>query len=329
MLIPNRNFNEKYYINRKKILQDFLKDEETETLKNIDDTENLVSKTKMILKGIVTGEYDYSIIKERLAEIDNDLVTDCENYNKDLENLTKEENEIAKKTIDLQKQEEKGTEAYLQKIESLKNELESKEFTIQNMERIYIELETIIRNNMQKGKDQLLPLEQFDTFVSQNDIIKKECNELEEEKNNLLKEYNNLLRENLNLKSKDESFEIEKIKDVLEEIATMGNLHKEAEKRIEKLNIRYSELTQECNSLTEQIKNITKTLEGLNIDNPRLNKELALISKEIYPYESRLNRTFTQMYENEEWKDIQPYSLKNKYSKTKKAKKKHTMTTLI
>ena len=121
----------------------------------------------------------------------------------------------------------------------------------------------------------------------------------------------------------------EKIKDVLEEIATMGNLHKEAEKRIEKLNIRYSELTQECNSLTEQIKNITKTLEGLNIDNPRLNKELALISKEIYPYESRLNRTFTQMYENEEWKDIQPYSLKNKYSKTKKAKKKHTMTTLI
>ena len=172
MLIPNRNFNEKYYINRKKILQDFLKDEETETLKNIDDTENLVSKTKMILKGIVTGEYDYSIIKERLAEIDNDLVTDCENYNKDLENLTKEENEIAKQTIDLQKQEEKGTEAYLQKIESLKNELESKEFTIQNMERIYIELETIIRNNMQKGKDQLLPLEQFDTFVSQNDIIK-------------------------------------------------------------------------------------------------------------------------------------------------------------
>ena len=329
MLIPNRNFNEKYYINRKKILQDFLKDEETETLKNIDDTENLVSKTKMILKGIVTGEYDYSIIKERLAEIDNDLVTDCENYNKDLENLTKEENEIAKQTIDLQKQEEKGTEAYLQKIESLKNDIESKEFTIQNMERIYIELETIIRNNMQKGKDQLLPLEQFDTFVSQNDIIKKECNELKEEKNNLLKEYNNLLRENLNLKSKDESFEIEKIKDVLEEIATMGNLHKEAEKRIEKLNIRYSELTQECNSLTEQIKNITKTLEGLNIDNPRLNKELALISKEIYPYESRLNRTFTQMYENEEWKDIQPYSLKNKFSRTKKGKKKHTMTTLI
>ena len=71
----------------------------------------------MILKGIVTGEYDYSIIKERLAEIDNDLVTDCENYSKNLENLTQEENEIAKQTIELQKQEEKGTEAYLQKID--------------------------------------------------------------------------------------------------------------------------------------------------------------------------------------------------------------------
>jgi len=47
-----------------------------------------------------------------------------------------------------------------------------------------------------------------------------------------LKEYKNLLRENLNLKSKDESFEIEKIKDVLEEISTMGNLQKGAESLI-------------------------------------------------------------------------------------------------
>ena len=47
-----------------------------------------------------------------------------------------------------------------------------------------------------------------------------------------MKEYKNLLRENLNLKSKDESFEIEKIKDVLEEISTMGNLQKGAESLI-------------------------------------------------------------------------------------------------
>jgi len=38
-----------------------------------------------------------------------------------------------------------------------------------------------------------------------------------------------LLRENINLKSKDESFELEKIKESLDEISSMGNLHKEAE----------------------------------------------------------------------------------------------------
>jgi len=87
-----------------------------------------------------------------------------------------------------------------------------------------------------------------------------------------LKEYKNLLRENLNLKSKDESFEIEKIKDVLEEISSMGNLQKGAESLIKKLQERYSQLNNECNEcndLTDQIKSIIKTLERLNIDNPR------------------------------------------------------------
>ncbi len=84
-----------------------------------------------------------------------------------------------------------------------------------------------------------------------------------------MKEYKNLLRENLNLKSKDESFEIEKIKDVLEEISTMGNLQKGAESLIKKLQERYSQLNNECNDLTYQIKSIIKTLERLNIDNPR------------------------------------------------------------
>ena len=220
---------------------------------------------------------------------------------------------------------------YLQKIEKLKTELESKEFAIQNMERIYVELEDLIKENLAKEKDPILTLEEFDDFVSQNDQIKKDCEELEEEKNKLLKEYNNLLRENLNLKSKDESFEIEKIKDVLEEIATMGNLQKEAESRLQKLQIRYTQLTKECNGLTDQIRNITKTLEGLNIDNPRLNKEINIINKELFPYEQRLNRSFTAMYENEEWKDadqiiIGQKALKNK---TKIKKNKHTKTSLI
>ena len=115
-----------------------------------------------------------------------------------------------------------------------------------------------------------------------------------------------------------------KIKDVLEEISTMGTLQKEAENKIRKLQDRYNQLSNECNELTEQIKSITKTLEGLNIDNPRLNKELNLINKELYPYENRLNRSFTQMYENEEWKDIPTYSLNEIIHKKKQTgKKKH------
>ena len=310
-------------MNRKKILQEFLKEEEADTMKYIEDTENLVSSTKMILNGVVTGEMDYNQIREKLTEIDQELTTDCNILNKELQKLNEKDKEIEKNTLELQKQEEKCTENYLQRIEQLKNELEDKEFTIQNMERLYVELENIIKDNMAQKREQLLSLEQFDNFVAQNDKIKKECELLEEEKNKLLKEYNNLLRENLNLKSKDESFEIEKIKDVLEEISTMGTLQKEAESRIRKLQDRYSQLSNECNDLTEQIKNITKTLEGLNIDNPRLNKELSLINKELYPYENRLNRSFSASYENEEWKDIPVYNINEILNNKKPNTKKH------
>ena len=323
MISTNRGFNENYIMNRKKILQEFLKEEEADTMKYIEDTENLVSSTKMILNGVVTGEMDYNQIKEKLTEIDQELTTDCNILNKELQKLNEKDKEIEKNTLELQKQEEKCTENYLQRIEQLKNELEDKEFTIQNMERLYVELENIIKDNMAQKREQLLSLEQFDNFVAQNDKIKKECELLEEEKNKLLKEYNNLLRENLNLKSKDESFEIEKIKDVLEEISTMGTLQKEAESRIRKLQDRYSQLSNECNDLTEQIKNITKTLEGLNIDNPRLNKELSLINKELYPYENRLNRSFSASYENEEWKDIPVYNINEILNNKKPNTKKH------
>ena len=311
-------------MSRKKILQEFMREEEADTMKYIEETENLVSSTKMILNGVVTGEMDYNQIKEKLTEIDQELTTDCNILNKELQKLNEKDKEIEKNTLDLQKQEEKCTENYLQRIEQLKYELEDKEFTIQNMERLYVELENIIKDNMAQKREQLLSLEQFDNFVAQNDKLKKECELLEEEKNKLLKEYNNLLRENLNLKSKDESFEIEKIKDVLEEISTMGTLQKEAESRIRKLQDRYSQLSNECNDLTEQIKNITKTLEGLNIDNPRLNKEL-------YPYENRLNRSFSASYENEEWKDIPVYNINDilNNKKSEKKKKKGNKSTLI
>jgi hypothetical protein len=204
----------------------------------------------------------------------------------------------------------------------LKNDIKLIENYIQKCQKIYDDRKKIDNIFFEKnnffGTNKLIDSLHKNSFIDEPAIINI---------NELLKEYNCLLKENLNLKSKDESFEIEKIKDVLEEISTMGNLHKEAESRIGKLQERYTQLTKECNDLTEQIKSITKTLEGLNIDNPRLNKELAIINNELYPYEKRLNRSFTQMYENNDWKDIEDYYLiKKKKNNNINKKKKHKVT---
>ena len=80
--------------------------------------------------------------------------------------MSDKDKEIEKNTLEFQKQEEKCTENYLQRIEQLKNELEDKEFTIQNMERLYVELENIIKDNMKNYREQLLSLEQFDNFMA-------------------------------------------------------------------------------------------------------------------------------------------------------------------
>jgi chromosome segregation ATPase len=286
MYTARASYNENYYTSRKKILDDFLKDEENETMKYIEDIEFLVSSTKALLKGLVTGEMDYDQIKEKLQEMEQDLSNDCET--------------IEHQTHDLQQQEEKGTKTYLDKIEELKKELEIKEFKIQNMERLYVELENIIKENIRLGNDQLLTLEQFSDFIAQNDNLKEECDKLEEEKRQCLEDFNNLLRENLNLRDKDESFELEKVKDALEEIATMGTLQKEAEIRINKLQERFKELNKECTHLTIQIKTITKNLESLNIDNVKLNREIAQINKELYHSRQKLNRSFTETIKDDE-----------------------------
>lgn len=295
-----RQYNENYYTTRKKILEDFMKEEENETMKYIEDIESLVSSTKLVLKGLVSGELDYSKMRERLVDIENDLTNDCGSLEQDISTLNTTDKNIEQTTIDLQKQEERGTEGYLDRIEDLKKELESKEFRIQNMERLYVELENIIKENIRIGNDQLLSLDQFADFVSQNDKLKDECDALEEEKKNCIEDYNNLLRENVNLRSKDESFELEKVKDALEEMATMGTLHKEAEIRINKLQDKFKDLNKECNGLTSQIMHISKNLESLNIDNPKINREIAVINKELYPLKQKLNKSFTETTKEDE-----------------------------
>jgi septal ring factor EnvC (AmiA/AmiB activator) len=119
----------------------------------------------------------------------------------------------------------------------------------------------------------------------------------------LLNEYNNLLKDNLLLKFENENIEIDKIKDVLEEINLLSSLRKQHKKTIVALETQYKALTEETEQITNQIKNVVHTLEGLNIDNPKLNKEITIISQQLNPYMKRLNRSFSQGYVNEDWID--------------------------
>jgi chromosome segregation ATPase len=330
-MFTSRAYNENYFISRKKILDDFLKDEEQETMKYIDDIESIVSSTKLVLKGLVSGELDYAGMKEKLMDIEAELTQDCGSLEQDISTMNTSDKNIEQTTLDLQKQEEKGTTTYLDRIEELKKDLEVKEFKIQNMERLYVELENIIKENIRLNNEQLLSLEQFSEFVSQNAKLQEECDMLEDEKKKCTDDYNNLLRENVNLRSKDESFEIEKIKDALEEISAMGNLHKEAEAKINKLQDQFKNLNKECNGLTNQIKTITKNLESLNIDNLKLNKEIAMINRDLYPSLKRLNKSFTEST-NFEDDSIFAYSNTETCEETlKKLKKKnrHTKTSIV
>ena len=292
-MYTTRPYNEAYYLTSKKIKEDFQKDEEKETMKYIDDIEQLVSSTKLVLKSLVNGELNYDQLKQRLAEIEQDLSQDCTTLEQEIKILQSTEKAIEQSTLELEKQEKSGFNQYLKRIEELKKELEMKEFKIQNMERLYVELEDIIKKNINDGNEQLLSLEQFEEFISQNDRLKEECLLLENEKQKCIDEYNNLLKENINLKSKDESFELEKIKDALDEISAFGNLHKEAEVKISKLQAKYNELNKECEDLTDGISKITKNLDSLNLDNNKLNKELSIINKELKPLNVKKNNSFS------------------------------------
>ena len=292
----NVGYNENYYTSRKKLLNDFLKDEETENMKYIEETENLVSQTKMFLKDLVSNQLDFESLNDQLEDIQTELETDCNIMQGELNTLQTLDKNIEKQINDVQKQEEQGTKDYMKKIEELKNELESKEFTIQNMERLYVELENIIKDNIQKGNEQLLTMEQFNDFLSQNEQLKNEIKLLEEEKNKLNKDYNQLLKENINLRSKDESFEVEKIKEVLDEIGAKGLSQKDAERKIYNLQNKNKKLEKECNNLKEKIKKLTNSLRGLNIDNQKFNNELLNIYQELYP-KIKLNKKINKSFE--------------------------------
>jgi DNA-binding transcriptional regulator YhcF (GntR family) len=303
---PTKHSKHKFY-STGNILQDFLKDEETTIFKNIDDTESLVKTTKTIIQNTISNNIPFATLKEHLIQINKYLETNNESLEEELTYLTEQENNIKQDSFLLQKKEEIETEKRLHEIEQVKHNIDKLDFVIKNTERIYTELENrisfnIIKNQSNK-KRKLFSLKEYDEFVLDNSTIKEKYELLEQQKDILLNEYNNLLKDNLLLKFENENIEIDKIKDVLEEINLLSSLRKQHKKTIVALETQYKALTEETEQITNQIKNVVHTLEGLNIDNPKLNKEITIISQQLNPYMKRLNRSFSQGYVNEDWID--------------------------
>jgi len=278
------NYNENYFTTRKKILNDFMKDEENENLKYIEETESLVSQTKMFLKDLLSGQVDFDILNDQLEDIQTELENDCNVMKGEINTLKAMDDNIEKQIANLQKEEENGSKEYMNKIDSLKNELESKEFTIQNMERLYIELEDVIKDNIKKGNDQLLTMEQFSEFLNQNVRLKEEIKALEQEKIKLDEKYSQILKENVSLRKNDEEYDKEKINEILNdfEIKEKNKAGKEvALKKINEYKNKQKKLNDEYNNIKNKIEKLINTLKGLNIENNNFNIHLNNIKNEL------------------------------------------------
>ena len=295
------NYNENYFTTRKKILNDFMKDEEKENLKYIEETESLVSQTKMFLKDLLGGQVDFDILNDQLEDIQTELENDCNIMKGEISTLKAMDENIEKQIANLQKEEENGSKEYMNKIKSLKNELESKEFTIQNMERLYIELEDVIKDNIQKGNEQLLTMEQFSDFLNQNVRLKDEIKALELEKTKLDEKYAEVLKENVALRKNDEEYEKQKIDEILKtyEIKENNKTGKEeALKKINEYKKKQKKLNDEYNNIKNKIEKLIWTLKGINIENNNFNIHLyniqnELLTNEMEVYFRKRNKSFS------------------------------------
>ena len=301
-LNPNfSNYNENYFTTRKKILNDFMKDEENENLKYIEETESLVSQTKMFLKDLLSGQVDFDILNDQLEDIQTELENDCNVMKGEISTLKALDENIEKQISNLQKEEENGSKEYMNKIESLKNELESKEFTIQNMERLYIELEDVIKDNIQKGNEQLLTMEQFSDFLNQNVRLKEEIKLLEQEKIKLDEKYSQVLKENVTLRKNDEEYDKQKIEEILKdfEFKEKNKAGKEeALKKINEYKKKQDKLNEEYDNIKNKIEKLISSLKGLNIESKNFNIHLdniknELMASEIESFQRKRNKSFS------------------------------------
>ena len=295
------NYNENYFTTRKKILNDFMKDEENENLKYIEETESLVSQTKMFLKDLLSGQVDFDILNDQLEDIQTELENDCNVMKGEISTLKTLDENIEKQISNLQKEEENGSKEYMNKIESLKNELESKEFTIQNMERLYIELEDVIKDNIQKGNEQLLTMEQFSDFLNQNVRLKEEIKLLEQEKIKLDEKYSQVLKENVTLRKNDEEYDKQKIEEILNYFDLKENNKagkEEALKKINEYKKKQDKLNEEYDNIKNKIEKLISSLKGLNIESKNFNIHLdniknELMTGEIESFQRKRNKSFS------------------------------------
>ena len=318
------NYNENYFTTRKKILNDFMKDEENENLKYIQETESLVSQTKMFLKDLLSGQVDFDILNDQLEDIQTELESDCNIMKGEISTLKAMDENIEKQITALQKEEENGSNDYKNKINSLKNELESKEFTIQNMERLYIELEDVIKDNIEKGNEQLLTMEQFSNFLNQNNQLKEDIKQLEHEKIKLDEKYSQVLKENVMLRKKDEKYDKDNLENILKSYDKEKNKagKEEALKKINEYKIKQQKISNEYNDIKNKIEKLILVLKGMNIDNKNFNEHLnniqnELISNELDIYQKRKRYNSISYHKNRMKKDLNAFNKNNKSNKKK------------
>ena len=300
-----QNYNENYFTTRRKLLNDFMKDEETENLKYIEEIESLVSQTKMFLKDLLSGQVDFDILNDQLEDIQTELENDCSIMKGEIATLQTVDANIENQISNLQKEEELATKNYMTKIQNLKNDLESKEFTIQNMERLYIELEDVIKDNIQKGNEQLLTMEQFSDFLGQNNRLKEDIKFLEKEKSRLDGEYNKVLKKNVELRKNNEEFQRKEIQQIINSIKNEEknkDVKNENLKKIDDLQKKEQKLFLEYENIKNKVEILIRGLRGLDLENQNFNAHLNNIKNELEENENNLMKKRNKSVKNKKIK---------------------------
>ena len=281
--LSNTNENS-FTSNRKRLLDDFTRDEEQEKQKYIQEAESLVVKTKSFIKDLMGDKVNFDSLTKQLDLIENELSNNCNKINKEISLLELRQNSLKKRIANLQNDDMKSNNIFKEKINTLQSDLKSKEKTIQNMERIYIELENLIQSNIDNENEDLLTMEQFTDFVSQNQRLKDEIKIMENEKISIEGKYNKALKENLILRKNDEKYENEFLEKLINEVEKKEKnkcVRDDLLKGIKETCEKRKSLDENCNQIENKILKLLNNLKGINIDDYYFNLHLLNISYEI------------------------------------------------